>query len=217
MSDQTPAGWYPDPEQIGQQRYWDGSEWTDNRAPGTQSPPVKKGGVPTGAKVLIGVVGVLALMVACGALLSGGGDSDAPSAQATQTAEATDQGATKAETPEEETAPPEEETAPPEEQPEEPTLTVSQENALGSAEDYLSYSAFSRSGLIEQLEYEGYSKKDATFAVDNVEVDWNEQAAKSAEQYLEYSNFPERPDRATQVRGASPTSRRVYGADSVGL
>jgi len=26
---ETPAGWYPDPDSPGQQRYWDGSEWTD--------------------------------------------------------------------------------------------------------------------------------------------------------------------------------------------
>ena len=30
----TPAapGWYPDPEQPGQQRYWDGTQWTDQTA-----------------------------------------------------------------------------------------------------------------------------------------------------------------------------------------
>ncbi len=30
----TPAGWYPDPSQPGQQRYWDGSAWTAHSAPG---------------------------------------------------------------------------------------------------------------------------------------------------------------------------------------
>lgn len=30
----TPAGWYDDPEQPGQQRYWDGAAWTEQRAPG---------------------------------------------------------------------------------------------------------------------------------------------------------------------------------------
>ena len=28
----TPAGWYPQPD--GQQRYWDGEQWTENFAPG---------------------------------------------------------------------------------------------------------------------------------------------------------------------------------------
>ena len=68
-------------------------------------------------------------------------------------------------------------------------LSVSQENALESAQSYLEYSAFSRSGLIDQLKYEGFSKADATFAVDSLDVDWKEQAAKSAESYLEYSSF----------------------------
>ena len=30
---QTPAGWYPDPGGSGQQRYWDGSTWTEHYAP----------------------------------------------------------------------------------------------------------------------------------------------------------------------------------------
>ena len=49
--------------------------------------------------------------------------------------------------------------------------------------------AFSRSGLIEQLEYEGFSTEDATYAVDNLNADWNKQAALSAEQYLEMTSF----------------------------
>jgi hypothetical protein len=28
-----PAGWHPDPQYRGQQRYWDGQRWTDDRAP----------------------------------------------------------------------------------------------------------------------------------------------------------------------------------------
>ena len=30
----TPAGWYPDTQTPGQQRYWDGSQWTEHTAPG---------------------------------------------------------------------------------------------------------------------------------------------------------------------------------------
>lgn len=31
--EQWPSGWYPDPHQTGQQRYWDGSAWTEHVAP----------------------------------------------------------------------------------------------------------------------------------------------------------------------------------------
>jgi hypothetical protein len=34
----TPAGWYPDPDGSGGQRYWDGSAWTEHRAPATPEP-----------------------------------------------------------------------------------------------------------------------------------------------------------------------------------
>lgn len=71
----------------------------------------------------------------------------------------------------------------------EPELTMGQKNAIDKAESYLDFMAFSRQGLIEQLEYEGFSTEDATFAVDNIEVDWNEQAALKAESYLEFSSF----------------------------
>lgn len=67
--------------------------------------------------------------------------------------------------------------------------TVSQQNALGSAEGYLEWTNFSESGLISQLEFEGYSTEDATWAIDRLEVDWDVQAAGAAESYLEFSNF----------------------------
>ncbi len=48
---------------------------------------------------------------------------------------------------------------------------------------------FSYTGLIEQLEYEGFTNDQATYGVDNSGANWNEQAAKSAKSYLEYSSF----------------------------
>ena len=32
MSETPPAGWYPDPQDAGRQRYWDGDAWTEHTA-----------------------------------------------------------------------------------------------------------------------------------------------------------------------------------------
>lgn len=68
-------------------------------------------------------------------------------------------------------------------------LTAGQRNAVSKAKDYLNYSAFSRSGLIKQLTFEGFSDADATFAVDSLDTDWDAQAAKKAAEYMDYSSF----------------------------
>lgn len=73
--------------------------------------------------------------------------------------------------------------------PEPPTLTMGQTQAVQKANAYLRSSAFSRTGLIDQLIYEGFSTEDSTFAVDNITVDWNEQAAAKAQSYINSSSF----------------------------
>lgn len=54
---------------------------------------------------------------------------------------------------------------------------------------YLDMSGFSRQGLIEQLEYEGFPPEIATFAADSAPVDWNAEAVESAQSYLNTSSF----------------------------
>lgn len=68
-------------------------------------------------------------------------------------------------------------------------LSISQQNAQEQARSYLELTGFSRSGLIDQLEYEGYTTEDATYAVDSLNVDWNAQAAQKAQEYLELTSF----------------------------
>ena len=62
--------------------------------------------------------------------------------------------------------------------------TVSQLNAVRSAKNYLRVMAFSRQGLIHQLEFEGYSTADATYGVDHSGANWYDQAVKKAKEYL---------------------------------
>ncbi|RWZ60127.1 hypothetical protein EQV77_02215 [Halobacillus fulvus] len=106
---------------------------------------------------------------------------------------------------------------PVEEEPSEPEMTLAQQNAIGAAEDYISFSGFSRTGLIEQLEFEGFSTEDATFAVDNIQVDWNEQAVISAEQYLDTMSFS-RSGLIEQLEfeGYTP-EQATYAVDQIGL
>lgn len=67
--------------------------------------------------------------------------------------------------------------------------TSEQRYALDTALNYLDTMAFSYSGLIEQLEFEGYSYDAAVYAVDNCGADWNEQAARKAQEYLDVMSF----------------------------
>ena len=56
-------------------------------------------------------------------------------------------------------------------------VTLAMENALEAAQDYLDYSAFSRLGLIDQLSSKygsGFKVEDATWAVDQLSVDWKQ-------------------------------------------
>lgn len=67
--------------------------------------------------------------------------------------------------------------------------SVSQKNARRSASSYLDMTAFSRTGLIDQLQYEGFSEGDAAYGVDSLHADWHEQAALSAANYLDMTSF----------------------------
>lgn len=98
-----------------------------------------------------------------------------------------------------------------------PAESVSQKNAKRSADDYLDFQAFSRTGLINQLEFEGFSTEDATYGVDSLGADWNEQAAKKAAEYLDFQSFS-RSGLVNQLQfeGFSPTEAE-YGVSTTGL
>jgi hypothetical protein len=105
--------------------------------------------------------------------------------------------------------------------------SVSQQNAYKSAVSYLSHSAFSRAGIIGQLtsEYgEGYPPEDAEFAVARLEaeggVDWNAEAAESAQSYLSHSAFSRQGllDQLSSEYGEQFTPEQAeYGVSTTGL
>ena len=68
-------------------------------------------------------------------------------------------------------------------------MTAGMSNALSRGKEYLRTMPFSYSGLINQLEYEGYTTEEATYAADNCGADWNEQAVLKAEEYLDMMSF----------------------------
>lgn len=97
-----------------------------------------------------------------------------------------------------------------------PTETMSQKNAKATAQDYLAFSSFSRSGLIGQLEFEGFSTDDATYAVDATSPNWDEQAAQTAADYLEYSSFSRQGLLDQLLFEGFSQSEAEYGVTAVG-
>lgn len=76
MTEQTPsapAGWYPDPQVPGQQRYWDGAAWAASQTP-PSAPPVATPGKKKPRKALaFALVGVGALIVLIAVIAAVGG------------------------------------------------------------------------------------------------------------------------------------------------
>jgi host cell surface-exposed lipoprotein/uncharacterized protein DUF2510 len=249
----TPAGWYPDPQAEGQQRYWDGNDWTEHQAPVAQpqqpTPPAwtapqqsapYAGAAPVAAKqkkpfwrrtwVLV-TAGVIVVFIGIGAASGSSDPKDTaakdnhakvkqdktsdPANEAPSTPDVTRAADDPSPSPSKTPKPKPTKTA--------PSYTVSQEQAIGSAKNYLSISGFSRSGLIQQLSSsygDGFSKADATFAVNHIKVDWNEQAVRSAKNYLSISHF----SRAGLIQQLSSSygdgytvAQATYAVNHVGL
>lgn len=188
----------------------------------SQGFPLKPKKKHTGLKVMAGIFGFLVVVGIAGSI--GGGNSTAPQSTLPNVVKTTSAPATTAPAaPKVTTEAPEVTTEPETTEPEQPSMTNSQEQAVRSAEQYLSVMSFSRKGLIRQLSSSagaGFSTKDATFAVEHLKVDWNEQAAKSAKEYLSVTSF----SRAGLIRQLSSSAgagfthaQAVYGVNKAGL
>ena len=98
-----------------------------------------------------------------------------------------------------------------------PSETLSQQNAIKSAKNYLDFSAFSKKGLIKQLEFEGFSNEEAIYAVGQITVNWKEQAVKSGKNYLDFTAFS-RSGLIKQLEFEGFTNEEaIYAVDQIGL
>jgi hypothetical protein len=105
-----------------------------------------------------------------------------------------------------------------------PAPTVAQQQALDSAQGYLSMgSGFSRLGLLDQLTSsagEGFATADAKWAIRHAHPDWNAQAVESAKGYLKMGGFSRASliDQLSSSAGEQFTvAQATYAADQVGL
>lgn len=97
------------------------------------------------------------------------------------------------------------------------SMSVSQQNALRAASQYLNVMPFSHDGLIEQLEFEGYSTEDASFAADNCGADWSRRAELMAQQYLDSMPFSHSGLVEQLVFEGFTQEQAEHGVASVGL
>ena len=96
------------------------------------------------------------------------------------------------------------------------TTTLGEKNALNKAFNYLAVMPVSDSGLVKQLEYEGYTNKEAVYGVDHCGADWNEQAALKAQDYLDLMSFS-RDGLIDQLEYEGFTRQQAeYGVQAVG-
>lgn len=97
-----------------------------------------------------------------------------------------------------------------------PEISLEYSNALSKAHDYLDFTSFSYSGLIDQLEFEGFSTEACTYAADNCGADWNEQAALKAQSYLDFTSFSRQGLIDQLVFDGFTAEQAEYGVSAVG-
>lgn len=204
---------------------WEAISLTQPAAPDprTRKPDEREGNWFARHKTLSIVGGGIAAFLLIAGVASGGGSSTENPSETTAAAEQPmdeDDAATSSEG----TQSPE--TDPPAAEPlvqDEPETTLAQDNALRAAESYLDSMPFSKRGLIDQLSSEygsGYKAKEATWAVNQLDVDWNEQAVLQAKSYLDTMAFSRAGliDQLSSEYGSQFTVQQAtYAVDQIGL
>ena len=96
-------------------------------------------------------------------------------------------------------------------------LTPNQQAAFAKAEQYLQPEGFSKAGLVDQLVFENFAAEDAQAAVDILDVDWNNEAARSAAAYVAISAFSYQGLVYQLIFEKFTPEEAAFGASSTGL
>lgn len=95
-------------------------------------------------------------------------------------------------------------------------ISLGRQNAIKKAQSYLSHSAFSRKGLVDQLRFEGYTDDEAVFACDYLEPDWYAEAAEKAASYMSHMSFSKQGLYDQLIFEGFTEDEALYGVTSVG-
>lgn len=104
-----------------------------------------------------------------------------------------------------------------------PKVTLAQQNALRAAEAYLATMPFSKAGLIDQLSSQygsDFNLADAKWAVEQLDVDWKEQAVLAGQSYLDTMPFSRQGliEQLSSQHGSQFTvAQATYAVDQLGL
>ena len=90
------------------------------------------------------------------------------------------------------------------------------EGALELAKIYIGVMPFSHGGLVQQLEFEGYTYEAAVYAADNCGADFREEALKAAANYLSVVPFSHTALIDQLVFDKYLNADAVYAADNCG-
>jgi hypothetical protein len=106
-----------------------------------------------------------------------------------------------------------------------PSMTVSEQQAVTSAQSYLNLgNGFSYNSLLQQLTSangSGFSTSDAKYAINYLHPDWDTQAVEAAQEYMKLGNGFSRSGLIKQLTSSYGNgfteSQAEYAADKVGL
>lgn len=95
-------------------------------------------------------------------------------------------------------------------------VTVGMKNAVKKAKSYIDLMGFSYEKLVEQLEYEGFTKEESIYGADNCGANWDAECAEKAKSYMELMSFSRQGLMEQLAYEGFTQSQIAYGLAAVG-